>query len=87
MPEPRIRRRARGNTEDPWPVGETVLGKLPFVHLHQHRAFGGARPDDEFVDNVLVIWTSTRATGGNFIVGRYDGARAFATQQVRPKTK
>ena len=35
MPVPRICRCSCGNTQDPGPVGETMLTELLFVHLKQ----------------------------------------------------
>jgi hypothetical protein len=46
----------------------------------------GASQGDEFIDNVLVVWTATQPSVGNFIVGWYDGARVFAELQERPVT-
>jgi hypothetical protein len=46
----------------------------------------GASPDDDFIDNVLVVWTARRPGGGRVIVGWYDGARVFATYQERSET-
>jgi Domain of unknown function (DUF3883) len=47
----------------------------------------GAKPDDDFIDNVLVVWTATQPGVGSTIVGWYDGARVFAESQKRPETR
>jgi hypothetical protein len=40
MRAPRIRRCARGETEDAGPVGETMLGKLALIRLKQRTEIG-----------------------------------------------
>ncbi len=46
----------------------------------------GAGPDEDFIDNVLVVWTATQPGIGSTIVGWYEGARVFAESQKRPET-
>ena len=42
----------------------------------------GADPDDEFIDDVLVVWTATHPGGGVWIVGWYEKATVFREYQV-----
>ncbi|RPJ97419.1 hypothetical protein CW357_00045 [Rummeliibacillus sp. TYF005] len=41
----------------------------------------GASEDDEFIDDVLVIFTATHKNGGTYIVGWYKNARFFKDYQ------
>jgi hypothetical protein len=37
----------------------------------------GAQSNDEYIDNVLVVWVATRPEGGTYIVGWYSDARVY----------
>src|SRR5208282_866407 len=67
------------------PTNGRCYGYAAVLHGNINIARLGANTDDEFVDNVLVVWTATRPHGGRTIVGWYDGARVFAKQQERPE--
>jgi len=44
----------------------------------------GASPDDEYVSNVLVVWTAPHPRRGVVIVGWYDNARVYRAYQPPP---
>lgn len=44
----------------------------------------GAKKTDDFVDDVLVVWTATRPEGGTYIVGWYENATVYREIQHTP---
>ncbi len=46
----------------------------------------GASTEDEFIDNVTVVWTARRPdTGGTYVIGWYENSRVFRERQISAK--
>jgi hypothetical protein len=69
------------------PTNGRCYGYAAVPHGSINIARLGASSDDDFVDNVLVVWTATQRGGGRTIVGWYNRARVFAEPQERPETR
>lgn len=45
----------------------------------------GADSSDDFIEGVTVVWTATRPTGGNVIIGWYKNATLYRSMQNQPR--
>ncbi len=43
----------------------------------------GAKPSDESISGITVVWTASRPTGGTAVVGWYEAATVFRNYQTR----